>query len=139
MEERIVMKAGDVDDYTHNPHDETRREVIYRDDSIQVAVLDEKGAGGAHHLYETCMNRGQYRALTRTRFQKGPVHEADINGTTNEAELAKVQHRLECFQAGNFPCDENDEALYHIKKAIEALERRTANRKQRGVADTHQK
>lgn len=137
--ERIVMKEGEVDNYTHPPADETRREEIYRDDNVIVAVLDEKGAGGAPHVYETYLNKGQYMALTRTRFQKGAVHEVGINGTTNEAELAKVQHRLESFQAGDYPCDENDEALYHIKKAIEALEKRTANRKARGVHDTHRK
>ena len=138
-EERILMEEGSVDDLTHPPSDETQRQEIYRDDNIIVAVLDNKGDGGAHHLYETYKNKGQYRALTRTRFQKGPVHKVGIIGTTNEAELAKVRHRLECFQAGEFPCDENDEALDHINKAIEALERRTANRKARGVADTHQK
>ena len=34
---------------------------------------------------------------------------------------------------GPFPCDENEEALYHINKAIEILEKRTAGRKARGV------
>ena len=131
MDERIVMKEGDIDDYTHPPMDETRRDEIYRDDNIIVAVLDEKGRGGAPHVYETYKNKGQYLALTRTRFHEGDID--DFNGTTNEAELAKVKHRLECFQEGDFPCEENDEALWHINKAIEALHRRTANRKARGV------
>ena len=30
---------------------ERMSEVIYEDDYIQVYVLDEKGAGGAHHKY----------------------------------------------------------------------------------------
>ena len=130
-EERIVRSEGDVDDYTHPPSDQTQCEVIYRDDHIQVAVLDEKGRGGAPHLYETRVNRGHYRALTRTRFHKGDIDA--FNGTTNEAELAKVKHRLECFQEGPYPCEENAEALEHVNKAIAVLERRTANRKARGV------
>ena len=119
------------EDYTHNPEDETRREVIYRDDHIQVAVLDEPGRGGACHVYETCINRGHYRALTRTRFHKGDIN--DFNGTTNEAELAKVKHRLEGFMAGPFPHEKTAEALEHVKKAMAALEERTADRKARGV------
>ena len=130
-EARITMREGDIEDYTHPPADETRREEIYRDDHIIVAVLDEKGRGGACHLYETYKNKGQYRALTRTRFHKGGI--SDFNGTTNEAELAKVKHRLECFQEGPYPCEENAEALDHINKAIAALHRRTDNRKARGV------
>ena len=132
-EERITMAEGDIDNYTHPPIDETQRQEIYRDDHIIIAVLDEKGQGGAHHAYETYENKGVYRAVTRTRFQKGPIGEFGVNGTTNEAELAKVRHRLECFQAGPFPCEENAEALEHINKAIAILEKRTAGRKQRGV------
>ena len=110
----------------HPPDDETQRKEIYRDDYIIVAVLDEKGHGGASHVYETYVNKGQYRALTRTRFQNGGIKDYGINGTTNEAELAKVKHRLECFQAGPFPCDENAEALEHVNEAIAVLEKRTA-------------
>ena len=103
MEERITMTEGDIDDLTHPPPDETRRDEIHRDNHVIVAVLDEKGQGGAHHVYETYKNKGQYRAVTRTRFQNGPIGEFGVNGTTNEAELAKVRHRLECFPNGTFP------------------------------------
>ena len=138
MEERITMREGDVDDLTHPPVDETDRQEIYRDAHIIVVVLDDKGQGGAHHVYETYKNKGQYRAVTRTRFQNGPIGEFGVNGTTNEAELAKVRHRLECFQAGPFPCEENAEALEHINKAIAVLEARTADRKARHVEGTNQ-
>ena len=70
-EERILMEEGSVDDLTHPPSDETQRQEIYRDDNIIVAVLDNKGDGGAHHLYETYKNKGQYRALTRDTFSEG--------------------------------------------------------------------
>ena len=121
---------------SHPPSDQTKREKIYQDDYIIVAVLDEKGPGGANHLYETYVNKGTYRAVTRTRFQKGGLQNNDINGTTNEAELAKVRHRLEGFQTGDFPCDENAEALDHVNKAIDILEGRTADRQARGVEGT---
>ena len=138
MEERITMTEGDVDDYTHPPNDETRREVIYRDDSLQVAVLDETGAGGACHLYETCINRGQYRSLTRTRFQKDAISVNGVNGTTNEAELAKIQHRLEGFMSGPFSHPKTAKALEHVKAAKACLEDRTRDRKARGVEGKNQ-
>ena len=121
------------DDLTHPPEDETRREIIYRDDNLQVAVLDEPGPGGACHLYESCMNRGHYRALTRTRFQKGVISEEGPNGTTNEAELAKVAHRLEGFMEGPFPHPLTAKALEHVNGAIACLKERTRDRKARGV------
>ena len=133
MEERIVMKEGDVDDYTHPPGDETRREVIYQDDHIKVAVLDDPGQGGACHVYETYENSGTYRGHTRTRFQNGSIQEFGVNGTTNEAELAKIQHRLEGFMAGPFPHPKTAKALDHVKKALACLQERTDERKARGV------
>ena len=121
------------EDYSHPPEDEARREVIYSDDNVKVAVLDETGAGGACHIYETYVNQGEYRALTRTRFQKDAITVSGVNGTTNEAELAKVVHRLEGFMSGPFPHPKTAEALEHVKKAIACLESRTAERKERGV------
>ena len=102
MEERIVMREGDIDDYTHPPSDQTRRDEIYRDDHIIVAVLDEKGRGGAHHLYETRVkNRGHYRALTRVRASIKAIL-TNSTAPPTRLSLAKVKHRLECFLAGAF-------------------------------------
>ena len=107
---------------------------IYRDDYIKVLVLDEKGAGGAHHVY------GCYRIEDNpttceplTSFQEGPIQEVGVNGYTNEALLAIVGHRLECFQAGLFPSHYNVFARNGVNFAISALEQRTKERKDRGV------
>ena len=107
-------------------------EKIYEDEYIDVHAIDEQGAGGANHIYHT-NKKDSTVLLSATYFQNGAILDNGVNGTTNEAELAKVRHRLECFQEGPFPCDENAEALEHVIQAIQALEKRTKNRKKRGV------
>lgn len=67
-------------------------------------------------------------------FQNGPVATEGINGLTNEVLLAILIHRTETLDA-QYPCDENKEAIEHMKKALEAFNKRTANRKARGVHD----
>lgn len=60
-----------------------------------------------------------------------------MNGVTNEDLLHMVKIRLEFFQLCEYACEENELALYHINKAIEQLNKRTAKRKARGVEGTH--
>jgi hypothetical protein len=57
-----------------------------------------------------------------------------VNGLTNEVLLAILIHRTEALDA-QYPCDENKEGIEHMKKALEAFNKRTANRKDRGVED----
>jgi hypothetical protein len=105
-------------------------------DQIQIAVVDDKGAGGAHHQYSLTFPGGRE---TFIGFQNGPIAEAGINGLTQEALLAIVEHRLECFQAGPYACRENAVALTHVQTAMLWLHKRTLDRMQRGVEGTHQK
>ena len=112
--------------------------IIHQDDFIEVHVLDEKGAGGAHHKYaivrkEIDSEKGGQLELGSADFQKGGIAENGVNGITNEALLAIVIHRLECFQSGPFPCDENAYALANANSALQSLENRTQKRKARGV------
>ena len=65
-------------------------------------------------------------------FQLGPVKENGVNGITNEALLAILIHRTE-FLNSKFHCEENDEAIRHLKQALVNLEVRTARRIVRGV------
>ncbi|MCY3739919.1 MAG: ABC transporter ATPase [Candidatus Poribacteria bacterium] len=113
-------------------------EIIYEDDYIQVIVLDDKGAGGAHHKYSiTCKDvdpeKGGYLELGHVQFQNGAILENGVNGLTNEVLLAIVGHRLECFQDGPFPSDFNAAALHGVDLAKLVLEMRTQDRKDRGV------
>lgn len=117
---------------------ERMSEVIYEDDYIQVLVLDDKGAGGAHHKYSVVQKeidpeRGGHLELGHIKFQEGAILENGVNGVTNEALLAIVGHRLECFQEGLFPSDFNKAALSGVDFSKTVLEMRTKDRKNRGV------
>lgn len=65
-------------------------------------------------------------------FQDGPIPANGVNGLTSEALLAILIHRTETLN-GQFPCDENELAILHMKKALEAFDARTAKRRARGV------
>lgn len=102
--------------------------------SLLIRRLDEKGAGGAYHVYEICK---QYDAdgspdgneyLSFLFFQNGPIAEAGINGLTQEVLLAVVIDRLRHFQAGLYPCDENQAALAYAEQSLHWLKERTRRR-----------
>ena len=59
-------------------------------------------------------------------------------GTTNEEVLKVLIDRLNCMNE-KFPCRENAIALTHIDTALLWLEKRTADRKSRGVEGKHLK
>ena len=112
--------------------------VIHSDDYIEVHCLDKQGAGGASHKYsvvrkEIDPEKGGQLELGHIEFQKGGIVDNGVNGLTNEALLAIVCHRLESFQKGPFPCDENLFALADAKSALLWLTKRTKERKERGV------
>ena len=102
----------------------------------RLVVSDDKGPGGAHHIYMVvrCKDDG---AVTHTdayiELQKGPVGEVGVNGIHNEHLLAIVKDRLECFQEGSFACPENQGALEAVNRAMDFLHSRTADRSRRGV------
>lgn len=107
-------------------------------DTLAIHVIDEPGAGGAHHLYHVVHNpQGADGWIFPVAFQNGPINEAGVNGVTHEALLAILADRLRSFQAGPYACDDNAEALEHILDAAAALNRRTYARMARGVEGTH--
>lgn len=69
------------------------------------------------------------------RFQNGNPAES-INGISNEALLAIVLDRLEGFQAGPYPCRQNEAALAGIRFAMLALHDRARDRGARDVEGT---
>jgi hypothetical protein len=105
----------------------------------QIWTRDEPGPGGAHHNYVVSI-RGNYHVIfADVAFQKGSVKEMPQNGVFMEDLLSICRHRLECFQAGEYACPENAEALDHIMKALEALDKRTKGRQTRGVEGASEK
>ena len=111
-------------------------------DQIRIEVMDEPGQGGACHEYQLSWPlKGSHDGFADLRigFQNGPIAEYGVNGVTQEALLAILIDRLECFQAGPYACLENAVALTHLEEAMKALLSRTKARMARGVEGTHEK
>lgn len=104
----------------------------------KVTVLDEPGAGGACHKYEINCLKDLNGTCATINFQNGPVKENGINGCHQEDLLAIVIDRLRGFQSGKFACRENAIALTHIETSLLWLNKRTADRVDRGVEGTNQ-
>lgn len=105
-------------------------------DLVEIEVMDEPGAGGAHHEYHVILPSGERTFIS---FQNGPIAESGVNGLTQEVLLAIVIDRLRSFQAGPFACRENAIALTKVEEAQHWLLSRTRARMARGVEGTHQK
>lgn len=119
-------------------------------EELSITVVDEPGSGGASHLYmiegfNTATNRsdpfverhGAPAEHATILFQNGAIKEHGVNGITHEALLAILIDRLESFQAGQFACPENAEALRYLGSAQETLLARTRARMARGVEGRH--
>jgi len=132
------------------PRELTDHAVNLANEALTVVALDPPGAGGAHHLYEIrgfdsgtnpsdpFLARYQKPADHSTiLFQNGPIKEVGVNGITQEALLAIVIDRLQCFQRGPFACSENEQALQNIGVALNYLKARTRRRMAEGVEGTH--
>lgn len=113
-------------------------------DKLKITVGDEPGAGGANHFYlvtgfdaATNPSMPSHSPMkwdaTVVLFQNGGIAEHGVNGITQEALLAIVADRLECFQNGPFASDYNAKALFHVQEAMKALLSRTRDRMARGV------
>lgn len=100
---------------------------------ITITIKDAKGPGGAHHEYEIKVAMEHYDDILNIQFQKGAIQECGVNGIQIETLLAIVEHRLACFQAGPYPCQENAQALDYTTKALQALHERTLARRRRNV------
>lgn len=117
-------------------------------EAITIDVLDDPGQGGACHEYAMVLEPiagipptllSEEKRLQRISFQNGPIKEAGVNGTSQEALAAILIDRLRSFQAGEFACRENAVALTHLETALMWLQKRTRDRMARGVEGTNQK
>lgn len=110
---------------------------VQNDDAPQVEITatDAPSHGNAHHEYSVKAGKKS----TKISFQNGPIKEFGMNGLSNEALLAIVIHRLECFQTSEFKCMENDQALLNLRRGMWQLQTRTRNRIARNVEGTSTK
>jgi hypothetical protein len=109
-------------------------------DRLDINVMDEPGAGGAHHHYQAWVEphpSNERGFAADIFFQNGPIPETGVNGLTHEALLAIVADRLRSFQKGPYSCKANACALTHIEEAMHWLQQRTIERMRRGVEGTH--
>lgn len=61
------------------------------------------------------------------------------NGAFVEDVIAAVIGRIEFYQASEFACQENADALAYLRSAAERLNDRTKDREARNVEGTHEK
>lgn len=106
--------------------------------ALEIGVIDDPNEGGAPHKYVIYLpwdtvNEELNAAMTQhITFQQGDPAKG-INGISKVALLVILKDQLINLQAGPFACEENDIAMKHLNKAIDALKKRTADRIQREV------
>ena len=95
-------------------------------------LRDDAGnpAGGSANAIGLVL-KWQDGPLNREPNEDGQTEEP--NGTFCETVVDVVINRLRFYQGSAFSCPENDEALEHLEAALDAMERRRADRTARGV------
>lgn len=128
---------------------------IQKQDNLNdVFIIDEEpGNGGAYHNY-LIVKQGSATQdkeagtvlldpndiLLQVSFQNGARKEANSTHGVLEGDLLEiVRNRLQCFQKGPFATEDNANALRHIEEALMWLNKRQADRKERGVLGTNNK
>ncbi len=103
-----------------------------------VYSVDEKGPGGANHLYSVKSTTGNF--LTTVQFQNGPRNvQKSIEGVLDTDLLEMIRHRYTAFQSGGFANKETEMALMHIENALLWLNKRSEDRAEREVLGTYNK
>ncbi len=102
--------------------------------AIDIRAIGEPGAGGAclEYMVVAVGPQGGRAFASHIRFQSGNPAEG-INGISNESILAVVRDRLQGFVNGPFSTPDSAGALAHVIMAMECLQKRTAERIERGV------
>jgi hypothetical protein len=115
---------------------------ISKRNNTEVTVIEDSAddPAGATHEYMVYApkneNENSKRVLGVISFQRGPIREFGVNGVQNEDLIAICIDRLQHFQKGPYACRENAIALTKLEEASMWLEKRTNDRKARGVEGT---
>ena len=109
--------------------------------------VGEVGPGGAYHEY--CIithltnmeeNDDFSTANGHIQFQCGPRHvQGSTEGVIDSDLLEIVRDRMKSFQSGEFACEYNEKALYHIEEALKCLNKRVEDRIARNTLGTYNK
>ena len=90
----------------------------------------------APHLY-TINKVENNEEICRIDFQKGPIKDCGINGTSIEDLVAICIDRLQHFQNSKFYCKENQMALNRLEETLMWLRKRTSDREAKGIEGTN--
>lgn len=107
-----------------------------------VYAVDEKGNGNANHIYQIDLHAVEDGCdlVSYISFQNGARKEnGSVNGVLDNDLLEIVRDRLIGFQSGDFASKYNEEALYHVEKALEFMNERVMERATRNVLGTNNK
>lgn len=124
-----------------------------RENLNEVFTVDEKGPGGANHLYvvykagsatlegnDSSLRGNPEDLLLTLQMQCGPrKEEGSLHGVIDTDLLEIVRDRLKAFQDGPFASRENACALTHIEEALMWMNRRVEDRIERNVLGKNQK
>ena len=124
-----------------------------RENLNEVFAVDEKGPGGANHLYvvykagsatlednDSSLRGTPEDLLLTLQMQCGPrKEEGSLHGVIDTDLLEIVRDRLKAFQDGPFASRENACALTHIEDALMWMNRRVEDRIERNVLGKNQK
>ena len=119
-------------------------------ESITLTCDDQDpNGGGASHLYQAAMvvadpsEEGappQSSLVLHVQFQHGPRAEPGSKHGITEAVLYSILlDRLRAFQAGPYPCMENEHQIEMLEKCLASTKRRADERAARGVLGKNQK
>ena len=103
-------------------------------------AMDERSQGNANHYYRviTVVPTGEdCCVLSFIEFQKGPIKEVGVNGCQVDTLIHAVYTIISVFQDSH-PCVQNEAALEHFNKGLQALDHRKRERESRGVEGTNQ-
>lgn len=113
--------------------------IFGKTDRLYIKTLDEPDGmnGGVNHHF-AIYEYGSSEPIQFIKMQHGAIKENGINGIQNVDLLNIVIDNLQHFQKGKFACRENAIALTHLETALLWLNKRTAERKTRGVEGTNE-
>lgn len=123
--------------YRTNPYIST---IQKRNNLNKVYRCGDIGPGGAYHDYGVAAVGEGYTGIVYIPFQRGPRNEEGGRKGVLDGDLLEiVRDRLRCFQAGDYACEENAQALRHIEEALMWMNKRAEDRAERNVLGTYQK
>lgn len=105
--------------------------IVDEKDHANIVVTDQKEYD-TNHVFEIISKDGNEH-FAEIRFQQGDIAEVGVNGCYNEDLIEIVVRRLNDFQQGEMKCRENAIAITYLETALFWLQKRTLDRKARGV------